>query len=79
MSDRQIEVQTWYDGFSFGNKKDIYNPWSITCFLKEKKLRPYWANTSSNQLVGKTGKRRLCSDKNGHGRSVGREKLSDGN
>ena len=53
MSDRQIEVQTWYDGFSFGNKKDIYNPWSITCFLKEKKLRPYWANTSSNQLVGK--------------------------
>ncbi len=34
-------------------KKDIYNPWSITCFLKEKKLRPYWANTSSNQLVGK--------------------------
>ncbi len=53
MSDRQIEVQTWYDGFSFGNKKDIYNPWSITCFLNEKKLRPYWANTSSNQLVGK--------------------------
>ena len=53
MSDRQIEVQTWYDGFSFGNKKDIYNPWSITCFLKEKKLRPYWANTISNQLVGK--------------------------
>lgn len=53
MSDRQVEVQTWYDGFSFGNKKDIYNPWSITCFLKEKKLRPYWANTSSNQLVGK--------------------------
>ena len=53
MSDRQIEVQTWYDGFSFGNKKGICNPWSITCFLKEKKLRPYWANTSSNQLVGK--------------------------
>lgn len=52
MADRQGEVQTWYDGFSFGNKKDIYNPWSITCFLKEKKLRPYWANTSSNQLVG---------------------------
>ena len=53
MADRQGEVQTWYDGFSFGNKRDIYNPWSITCFLKEKKLRPYWANTSSNQLVGK--------------------------
>ena len=53
MSDRQIEVQTWNDGFSFGNKNDIYNPLSIRCFLNEKKLRPYWANTSSNQLVGK--------------------------
>lgn len=36
-----------------GGKRDIYNPWSITCFLKEGKLKPYWANTSSNQLVGK--------------------------
>lgn len=53
MSDRKADVQAWYDGFSFGSKKDIYNPWSITCFLKEGKLKPYWANTSSNQLVGK--------------------------
>ena len=53
LSDKESLVKSWYDGFTFGSQKDIYNPWSITCFLKEKKLRPYWANTSSNQLVGK--------------------------
>ncbi len=38
-------VKTWYDGFTFGTRRDIYNPWSITNFLKERKLRPYWADT----------------------------------
>ena len=45
------DVKRWYDGFVFGSHSDIYNPWSITNFLKEKKLRPYWASTSSNGLV----------------------------
>lgn len=45
------KVKTWYDGFTFGTRKDIYNPWSITNFLKERKLRPYWADTSSNGLI----------------------------
>lgn len=45
------EVKKWYDGFRIGAWKDIYNPWSITCYLKEKKLKPFWANTSSNGLV----------------------------
>ncbi len=56
--DRQ-DVKRWYDGFTFGPVTDIYNPWSITNFLNEKKLKVYWANTSSNGLVGKllrTGK-----------------------
>ena len=44
-------VKSWYDGFTFGTKKDIYNPWSITNYLKLKKLGPYWANTSSNGLI----------------------------
>ena len=46
-------VREWYDGFTFGSKTDIYNPWSIINFLSEKKLYTYWANTSSNSLVGK--------------------------
>lgn len=53
LSDQKAEVKHWYDGFQFGKKEDIYNPWSVLNFLKFKKLEPYWMNTSSNNLVGK--------------------------
>lgn len=53
LSDQKQQVKSWYDGFSFGEKKDIYNPWSIICYLDEKKVGAYWANTSSNSLAGK--------------------------
>ena len=46
-------VKHWYDGFIFGHHKDIYNPWSILNFLAKKTYMTYWANTSSNSLVGK--------------------------
>ncbi len=51
LSDRKEEVKAWYDGFTFGNKSDIYNPWSIIHFLDKKKTGAYWANSSSNGLV----------------------------
>lgn len=47
------EVKRWYDGFSFGSRRDIYNPWSILNYLKTEKFAPYWTNTSSNSLVSK--------------------------
>ncbi len=47
------KVKSWYDGFIFGKWKDIYNPWSILNFLDTGKVTTYWANTSSNSLVGK--------------------------
>lgn len=47
------EIKCWYDGFIFGEQKDIYNPWSILNFLDTGKFGTYWANTSSNSLVGK--------------------------
>ena len=53
LSDMEEHVRDWYDGFTFGERTDIYNPWSIINFLDEKKLSTYWANTSSNSLVGK--------------------------
>ncbi len=53
LSDRKKEVKTWYDGFTFGDKKDIYNPWSVINYLAERKPGAYWANTSSNSLIGK--------------------------
>lgn len=46
-------VRDWYDGFSFGEKTDIYNPWSIINYLSQRKFSTYWADTSSNRLVGK--------------------------
>ena len=53
LSDKKDDVKRWYDGFTFGDKTDIYNPWSIINYLQTGKLRTYWANTSSNSLVGK--------------------------
>ena len=52
MEERKEEIKLWYDGFTFGSVKDIYNPWSILNFLKTKKIAAYWANTSSNRLTG---------------------------
>ena len=53
MSMKKAKIKEWYDGFTFGNVKDIYNPWSITNFLKTGKFNAYWADTSSNGLVNK--------------------------
>ncbi len=53
MSEKKMEVKQWYDGFTFGNVTDIYNPWSILNYLSKKRLAAYWANTSSNSLAGK--------------------------
>ena len=47
------DVKTWYDGYKFGNS-DVYNPWSILNFLTDKKLIPYWIDTSDNYLINKT-------------------------
>ena len=52
-SDKQ-DVKEWYDGFNFGHTRDIYNPWSVTYYMKMGQLRAWWANTSSNSLIGKT-------------------------
>lgn len=53
LSEKKEGVKSWYDGFTFGTRTDIYNPWSILNYLDKKKFSPYWANTSSNSLVGK--------------------------
>ncbi len=53
MPDKKELVKKWYDGFTFGSHRDIYNPWSITSFLKEKKMKTYWANTSENTLISR--------------------------
>ena len=53
LADQKQKVKDWYDGFSFGKRKDIYNPWSIINFVDKKRVGAYWANTSANRLVEK--------------------------
>ena len=53
LADQKDAVKQWYDGFTFGSQQDIYNPWSITNYLKEKKFLAYWASTSYNGLVNR--------------------------
>ena len=58
LSSEKEKVKLWYDGFTFGESRDIYNPWSIINFLDEKKYKTYWADSSSNGLINslvKTG------------------------
>lgn len=62
-SDRKQQVKEWYDGFTFGKRRDIYNPWSIINFLDKGDVGVYWANTSSNSLAGKLIREGTVNDK----------------
>ena len=46
-------VKLWYDGFTFGKCRDIYNPWSILNYIDKREYGTYWANTSANSLAGR--------------------------
>ncbi len=50
--DRFPEAKRWYDGYRFG-KADVYNPFSIMSYVS-RNYQPdsYWANTSSNNVMG---------------------------
>ena len=56
LSDRTETVKQWYDGYCFGNT-EVYNPWSVINFVSSCRRnrnalpRPYWSNTSSNDIV----------------------------
>ncbi len=53
LSAKKQEVKAWYDGFRFGRRTDLYNPWSILNYLDKKQIGTYWVNSSSNSLAGK--------------------------
>ncbi|MBQ1310813.1 MAG: AAA family ATPase [Blautia sp.] len=46
-------VKFWYDGFTFGKVKDIYNPWSVIMYLDKRNYDTFWANTSGNGLISR--------------------------
>ena len=49
--DRFAEVKKWYDGYRFGDNRDMYNPWSIVQFLCRGKFKDYWVNTGSLTIL----------------------------
>ena len=51
IQDKKEDIKEWYDGYTIGHTKGIYNPWSILNYLTDRKLMPYWVNTSSNDLI----------------------------
>ena len=54
IQDEKDDIRKWYDGYKIGNTEGIYNPWSIINYLTDRKLVPYWVNTSSNDLIKMT-------------------------
>lgn len=51
VNEEKDEIKKWYDGYRIGNVEGIYNPWSLLNYLIDKQLKPYWVNTSSNDLI----------------------------
>ena len=72
---KEKEIKEWYDGFTFGKMKDIYNPWSIIHYLDKKKAGLYWANTSSNKLIEKLLRESNSGIKQSFERLLGGESL----
>ena len=56
LEDKADEIKEWYDGYLFGDTQ-IYNPWSTINHIKNLTAnpnypcKPYWSNTSSNEIV----------------------------
>lgn len=56
MEAKTEEVKKWYDGYLFG-ETEVYNPWSVINYVEDAREnrnyypRPYWSNTSSNNIV----------------------------
>lgn len=50
--DQFRDVKEMYDGFIFGHRKNMYNPWSICNYMRDCQLISFWINTSSNKIIG---------------------------
>ncbi len=54
LGDMAQTVRTWYDGYTFGTRTDIYNPWSVINFVHSHgRAAPHWINTSDNAIIKK--------------------------
>ncbi|MBR2185923.1 MAG: AAA family ATPase [Lachnospiraceae bacterium] len=44
-------MKKWYDGYTFGDKKSVYNPYSVMHALKSGKYKSYWKKTSAAETL----------------------------
>ena len=57
LEEKRNALREWYDGYHFGDRSDIYCPWSIMKYLAdvqsvpEAKPKAYWVGTSGNELT----------------------------
>ena len=53
LQNRINNIKKWYDGYRFGNKTNIYNPWSIVNYISkiDDGFKPYWVNTGDYSLI----------------------------
>ena len=57
LEEKRDELKSWYDGYHFGDRSDIYCPWSIMKYLADaqsipqEKPKAYWVGTSGNELT----------------------------
>ncbi|MCL2063784.1 MAG: ATP-binding protein [Candidatus Cloacimonetes bacterium] len=49
VGDMYPEIKRWYDGYRIG-EEDMYNPWSITGYLKKQSFENFWVNTGDMQI-----------------------------
>lgn len=63
LSEDKQRIKEWYDGFTFGKRTDMYNPWSILNYLDKRKFAAYWVNSSSNELAERLVRRGSCGIK----------------
>ena len=45
------DLKAWYDGYSFPECGEIYNPYSVMCAIKKKKCQSYWKKTTAAESL----------------------------
>ena len=67
LEDRKEIVQFWYDGFTVGNERGLYNPWSVANYLSDRPDVPedYWAQSGGTGLIDHLLRRGSASLKEG--------------
>lgn len=51
VSDKEMELKEWYNGYLFGNE-EIYNPWSVINYISKGCIpQAYWVHTGKNEVL----------------------------